>query len=235
MLQENNHPEFEPANKTIGIENIEGNGKPTLNVARRTAEVAMVGTELTPLNEAIRFGAMGVAIASGADPLLVGAVTGTATMAVEGGGALATAGLLTSKNGNKAIDWINKKLTKLHISPEAKFSGSAKAGIAFLGGSAIVSAVKYREQPEMTESEVRKYGFKSAVALAGSATIMGYGVAKGVELPGPEMVGAGLLSIAGLSAVYSRIFRKIRREQQDEGIDIDGINKKKEHVDENKN
>lgn len=220
MTQEKNLPEYivpqfdEEHNDSQGLS----------NTIRRTAEVAMVGVEITPLNEAIRFGAMGVAIASGADPLTVGAVTGIATMAVEGCGAVAAAGLLTSKNGNKAIDWINKKLTKLHISPEAKFSGSAKAGIAFLGGSAIVASVKYREQPGMTESEVRKYGFKSAVALAGSATIMGYGVAKGVELPGPEMVGTGLLSIAGLSAVYSRISRKIRREQQQEGIDTGKIN-----------
>ena len=42
--------------------------------------------EVSPLNEAIRFGAIGTAIAYGADPVTVGAVAGGITMAVESGG-----------------------------------------------------------------------------------------------------------------------------------------------------
>ncbi len=196
------------------------------NKLRRVCDVAMVGVEVSPLNEAIRFGAIGVALASGADPVVVGAVAGGATLAVESGGAVAVAGLLTSHNGDRAVGWINAKLeNNLKISPEAKFSSLTKAGIAFLGGSAIVSAVKYREDPEMTESEVRNYGLKSAIALAGSATVMGYALGEGIELPGPQMVGTGLIATGILTAIWRKITARIRREQVEEGIDIDNINK----------
>ena len=49
---------------------------------RRSAEVTMLGVELSPLNEAIRFGAMGSAIASGANSLTVGAIAGVTTLAI---------------------------------------------------------------------------------------------------------------------------------------------------------
>lgn len=208
----NNHTEI--SDKSSFLHNI-----------RRAVEIAMVGIEVSPLNEAIRFGAIGVAIASGADPVAVGAVAGGVTMAVESGGAVAAAGLLTSHNGDRAIGWINTKLEEsLKISPEAEFSPLTKAGIAFLGGSAIVSAVKYRENPEMTESENRNYGLISATALAGSASVMGYAFSKGIELPGPQMVGAGLITAGIFTTIWKRITARIRREQVEEGIDVDAIN-----------
>lgn len=194
---------------------------------RRSVEVTMLGVELSPLNEAIRFGAMGAAIASGADALTVGGIAGVTALAIEGGGAVAAAGLLTSDTGNKAMSWVNNKLeNNLKISPEAKFSGLTKAGIAFLGGSAIVASVQYREQPNMTEKQTRMYGLKNAAVLSGSATIMGVGISKGLELPGPEMIGAGLVATGGLIGVWKKITNRIRREQIEEGINIDEINKK---------
>lgn len=215
-------PEIEIANNHAKV----SDKSSILHNFRRAGEIAMVGIEVSPLNEAIRFGAIGTAIAYGADPVTVGAVAGGITMAVESGGAVAATGLLASHNGGRAIDWINAKLeNNLKVSPEAKFSPLTKAGIAFLGGSAVVSAVKYRENPEMTESESRNYGLISATALAGSASVMGYAFSKGIELPGPQMVGAGLIATGVLTAVWRRITTRIRREQVEEGIDIDNINR----------
>lgn len=218
-----------PEPQVVSEDISDGTATGFMHKLRRSAEVTMLGIELSPLNEAIRFGAMGSAIASGANSLTVGAIAGVTTLAIEGGSAVAAAGLLTSDTGNKAVGWVNNKLeNNLKISPEAKFSKLAKAGIAFLGGSAIVASVKYREEPDMTEKQTRNYGLKNAIALFGSVAIMGVGISKGLELPGPEMIGAGLVATGGLVGVWKKITNRIRREQIAEGINVDEINKKDE-------
>ncbi len=186
--------------------------------AKLSAEGTILFAEVTPINEAVRIAAGGFAIAKGVDPIGVAFVYGGATAAIEGSAAIVAASWLSSDNSARAIDWFNDKLEKRGIAPEAKFSRLTKSAIAFLGGSAIVSAVNKRENPDNTKAEDRKYGLKVAGMLSGACAVQGYFVAQGVEAPSPTTVGGALLAVSSIFGIYQWAKRRVNREEEAQGI-----------------
>ncbi|MCE7936851.1 hypothetical protein DYH10_03660 [Candidatus Saccharibacteria bacterium CPR2] len=184
-----------------------------VHYTKRAIEGAVLFTQITPLNEALRFSAGGAAIAAGADPVVTAGVYGASTALIEGSAALATASWLDTENSDKAIRWFNDKLEKRGISADTKFSALTKTCIAMIGGTAIVQAVKHREDPERTKNENRRYGLKSAAGLAGMTAVQGYLVAKGIDAPDPLTIGGALLAVGGTVGIYKWGRRKIAREQ----------------------
>lgn len=185
---------------------------------RRAAEATILFAEITPLNEAMRVTAGGAAIAAGADPLLAAGIFAGTNMVIESAAAVAAASWLGTERSKKTMDWFNGKLSKVGISPEAKFSPLAKGGIAYLGGSAISAAVKYREDTSLEEKEIRRYGLQVATALSGVVAVQGFLIAEGIESPSPLTIGGALLAVASVGGIFKWAKRRIRSEEKEQGI-----------------
>lgn len=179
---------------------------------KRGIEGGILFAQVTPMNEAARFGAAGAAIASGASPLTTAAVYGGATLAIEASAAYAAASWLDTDRSKNAIDWFNDKLKKRGIPTDTEFSPVTKAGIAFVGGTAIVQAVKHRENPERTKDQNRSYGLRAAAALAGVCGVQGYFVARGIDAPGPETIGGALIAVGGAAGLAKWTKKRLSKE-----------------------
>ena len=190
--------------------------KSGLNVVRYGAEAGIVAAEATPvppINEMIRFGAMAWAIAKGYDPVIVAGVSGAATLAIEAPAAAAAADLFDSPVAARTTQRLNNTLEKLHIPRDAKMNGLMKAGAAYLGGSAVVTWLRHREDAETrTRRDNLPYGLRAATALAGVTAVQGFLVAEGFSTPNPLTVGGGLMAIGGGVAAGKYFAVKIRRD-----------------------
>ncbi len=173
------------------------NFRDRMTAAKTAIETAVIAVEVLPLNEALRYGAFAAFTATNPNPILGGLVLGGATLAIEGSAAVATADLLGTERGKKAIAWTNEKLTKI-IPEGTKMSLPAEAGLAYLGGSAVVVAEKMRENPERTPEQNRRYGLVTAAWLSGVLAVQGTLAANGIHNPEPETIGLGLLGIASV-------------------------------------
>jgi hypothetical protein len=187
---------------------------------RRGIESAILFAEVTPLNEAMRVAAGGAAIAAGADPIEVAAVYGGATLAIESGAAVAAASWLSTDRSKKTVQWFNDKLENRGISPEAKFNPVTKAGIAFMGGSAISSTVHYRENPKILEPALRNYGLKVSAVLAGTCAVQGYAIAKGIDAPSPATIGGAFVAVGSIFGIAGWSKRRVQREEIAQGLEI---------------
>lgn len=171
-----------------------------LHAAKTSIELAIVAAELSPLNEIMRFTPYAATVAGNSHPLISGAVLGGATLAVEGAAALATADLLDSEKGKKIVGWVNDKTGKL-FAGDIKMSPVAEAGVAYLGGSAVVLAEKQREDPTRTAEQNRKHGIWTASWLAGTLAVQGALLAEGIQSPDPQSIGIALVAAAGVPAI----------------------------------
>jgi hypothetical protein len=214
--EENNHsiPQQPQINEGLVVENPQNE----VGKFRRGVESAILFAEVTPLNEAMRVTIGGAAIAAGVEPIGVAAVYGGATLAIEGGAAYAAASWLSTDRSKKTVEWFNGKLENRGISPNAKFNPVTKAGIAFMGGSAISSTVQYRENPSMKESEIRTYGLKISAILAGTCAIQGYAVAKGIDAPSPLTIGGAFVAMGSIFGLAGWSKRRVLREEKAQGI-----------------
>lgn len=133
----------------------------------------MVGLEVGPYNEAIRYGALAFTQASvSTNPWVGAAVMGGTTFAVEVAGAYAAAELVNSTTGNKAIEKLNHKLHKI-IPPDKKMTPPAEVMVGLVGGSSIIVAEKKRENPEWTIQQTRRHGLFTAQWMAAVLAIDG--------------------------------------------------------------
>lgn len=189
------------------------------NGVLRIGETSVMVAEVSPINEALRLSAGAAAIRSGMSPELVAGVYGGSTLAIESAAGVVAARWLTSERSIRTVGWINEKLEDRGISPQAKFNKTTKAGISFFGGTAVSSAVQFREQPSMDKPELRKYGLKVSALLAGACALQGYGVAKGIDTPSPATVGVALVSVGSIFGLAGWGNRRLNREQASQGID----------------
>lgn len=190
--------------RTTGIKRI-------VHQTKRALQMAAIVAELAPTNEAIRFGAFGAAQAISGDPLAGAAALGGSTLVVEGSAAVATADLLTTEKGNKAIEKVKEKIDK-HISPDAKLSPLGEAGLAMLGGSAVVTLAKQIEDPSRTKEASRRHGLFTSTWMAGYFAVEGALISSGINnIHQPEAVGAAALGLASLTAASHYATKRIKK------------------------
>ncbi len=147
------------------------------HAAWRGVQGAVVAGEISPLNEALRYGALAFALSrvstSGiASALLGGAVLGGSTLLVEGAAGLITADLVTTDGGDKALTKVNDFIES-KIPNDAKMNPGVEAGVAMLGGSSIVIAEKQREDQTRTKEENYKHARFTAAWMAAYFTAEG--------------------------------------------------------------
>src|SRR3990167_286398 len=171
-----------------------------LHIVKRALQSTVIALEVSPANEAMRYGAFGAVLTQTRNPLIGAAVLGGSTLLVEGAATLATADLIASERANKTINWINGKLNK-YVPADAKMPPVAEAGVAMLGGSVVVLAEKQREDPTRTAEQNRRHGMFTAGWLAGVLAGEGALVAHGGEgYYDPKSIGAALIAVGGLAA-----------------------------------
>lgn len=215
--------EIKPPDQNVGIpENPEAGytgelpevqSRDVLGVIKRAAQTGVIVAELLPTNEAIRYGALGVAMATvGPDPLVGAATLGGSTLVVEGAAALATADILTTDRSKRVINRINESLHKV-IPEEAKMSKVTEAGVALYGGSVVVMAEKQREDPSRTMEENRKYGLFTASWMSGVLALEGAAIASGIDnITDPKTIGASLIALGGIAAATKWARNHIRND-----------------------
>jgi hypothetical protein len=165
---------------------------------RRTVEVGLIGAQLTPANEFFRFSAIAASIVAGNDPMATAAIGYGTALAIESSAAVAGASFFTSsQKTEKVVDWFNTKLEQRGIPKDVELSGITKTAIALIGGTAILQAVKYREKPNQSTRELRNFGLKASVGVAGVTGVQGFLIANSIYAPGPDTIGAAVAGVAG--------------------------------------
>ena len=169
---------------------------------------ATLFAEVTPMNEAVRL-PLAVAAYKIGGPELAGLVTGVSTLAIETAGGVVAADAIDTPGGRKKIARVNNWLEEHGLSKFLKTNIASEAIIANVGGTAVVTAVKHRQNPERTRDENRRYAMKSAAGLGALYTVDGYLIANSFEHPSPLTISLGAVAtavtFAGAHWAYNRI------------------------------
>lgn len=182
------------------------------------AAVGTITTDITPLNAVFRYGALAWAQRAYGDPAVVAAVVGGVSMALEGASAVATADVLASEKANNIILKINNKLDGLGVSKYLRTNLATEVGVASIGGTAAVTAVKHRQEPSRTRTQNRRYGLTAATGLSALSAAEGYLISNGIEHPNPVTIGIGALAIGGVVAGYKWAKNKISHSSASEAV-----------------
>lgn len=190
----------------------------TENWAESPAGAAIAGgiiaAEVSPINEALRFGALGIALKVTGDPVLAaGAMAGT-TLLVEGVAGVAAADLLATRNASKAVDKVHGWLGRKSHGAVPETNLVTELGIANFTGSAIMTGLKHAQDPTRTREENRKYGITMASYMAGFSGVLGYLTAEGITAPSPTTIGLGAIAIGGAYGAYKMGKKKFIERQQ---------------------
>lgn len=184
-----------------------------LYYSKRAAQTTIVGAGLLPFNEAFRYGMLGFALENTTGGPLVGAATlGLATLAVEAPTALSAASLLETEASTKTIHKINSVAEKI-FKGNIKMNPTMEAGVALIGGSAVVLFEKQREDDSRTLQQNRRHGLFTASWMSAYFTaegaFIGYNSTDGSFL-NPKSIGATLIA-AALTGTWARIASRKRR------------------------
>jgi hypothetical protein len=185
--------------------------------AIRGVELAIVGYEITPFDDALRYSLLAGMYAATRNPELSALVYGASTTASESLAALAASDLLSSGGGHKFISWINNKLEKQGIPKEAKVGKAAKAITATYLGTPLLLGLKQRENPEREIKENVKYGLGTAAALGGVCLAEGIVitesisvVADGLERLKPKIFLPAVAALGGIKLAVKRATEKLK-------------------------
>ena len=178
-----------------------------IHYLKRTAQTVIVAAELSPLNEAVRYGALAYALNSTSGGALVGAtVLGLSTFAVEAPAALSTASLLNTERSNKTLGKVNSFIDA-RFGRNFKMSPVTEAGVAMVGGSAVVLVEKHREDQSRTLEQNRKHGLFTAGWMSAYFTLEGAFIGANStngNVLNAQTIGATLLAL-GATATGAKI------------------------------
>jgi len=177
-----------------------GNRNWTSTAMGRIIAGSVIVAEVSPINELIRYGALGVAITSQDSAVVSAAVFATTTFCVEGSAAFVAADMLDTDTGNKTVTKINNAIDRRNLSGVLKTGPASEFAVSLFAGSAITTVVKHRQDPERTRSQNRKFGIFTATEMAVTMGATGYLAAKGIETPNTQTIGGALLF--GTGVVY---------------------------------
>ncbi len=175
---------------------------------KQSAQAAVVGLEISPVNEAIRLSAFGAGEAMTHSPAMGALTLGISTLAIEGSAALAMANLSVTEKAKGINDRIRSKLARLGYDADSQVSGVSIATSAFLGGSAVSMALHNIHEPERTYEQNREFGLRTAAWLAGTCGVLG---AAGSEAVDYAFNNPSTTSLIAGGAIVSAAARKIRK------------------------
>lgn len=215
----------------------QGNQSDWLKRAKYLGLNAIAFATISPLNEAIRLAAFGGAETISRSPLLGALSYGISTLGVEATGVLAIAPILETDTSERALSFINKRLTKLGVKEETELSKYAKFNILLFAGAPVRVLAEHREDLSRNKDQNIRLGLVSSVELAGLCAIQGALMSEGINvgLEHPAEVGGaagGLMLAAGIgrkawdAIKLNNYYGKMKFEgPQQEGIDPENFKK----------
>lgn len=169
---------------------------------RRVGQVAsatFLALELNPItNEGARFAALAGAQALSENPHIAAGTFAAATLAIEGAGAAATAYLLHSELGTRAVARMNRAIERAKLDGFLRTNIVSESAIALLAGSPAATVVKHRQNPDRTLQDNMRYGLATAAGVSLVSYPLGYAIAEGVAHPSVETIGLGALLLGGV-------------------------------------
>jgi hypothetical protein len=174
---------------------------------------AIVLAEVTPANEALRLSIAGVAEAALHSPFATTAAFAAATLAIEGGAAVATARLLENETAGRAVDWLHDKAAKVGIGGEDGYKTGALSDLTIgtVGGSAVAVFAKHVQDPDRTFAQNARFGVLNSAAVTAVASPVVYGFTRLAETVGWENVGIGAAVAAGAIGLKGWIGSRFKR------------------------
>lgn len=190
MNDHNSAPSLEAAKGDYGL----------LDKVRTGAQLLIVGAELSPLNEAARFAALGATIAAGGNAIEAAAVFGGSTMLIEGAAATATAPLLSGDKATKVTSKVHDKLEDWNMSSVAddKF---VQAGLGLVGGSAVSMAARKVSDPTISKQDLRRHGLVMSAGLGVATAAQGGLLTESITNFNTTTVGVTVIAFAGSLAL----------------------------------
>jgi hypothetical protein len=137
-----------------------------------------------------------------------------ATFAIEAGSAWGAARLLATDKGQLAMAHVRKGLSKLGVKDRVETNLTTDVAVAFMAGTAAMTMVKQEANPERTEPENRRHGFKVAAIVTALAAPLTLAAAEGAVDITKEKVALGAIAVAGLFAVGRKVKKYIRERVQ---------------------
>jgi hypothetical protein len=187
----------------------------------RLIAAGALACEVTPLNEAIRLAAFGGALKYGGDPASAAMVAGAVTMAVESSAAIVTADMLDTDGAKKATEKVNAKLETIGLDGVLKTNVVTETGVAMFGGSAVLLALKHRQDTRRTRQQNRRYGLVSAAGISLMTTGQALAVGEGIHHPSPMVLGLAAVAIGGAIAGGKAAVNRLKRTAETAPVAID--------------
>lgn len=183
---------------------------------KRALESTIMVMEVTPLNESLRYAAFAASQVAWGGPVSGMIALGGTNLVIESLAAVAAADWLSNKPEQtrikdgwmrKALDWTEAKVDKV-VPREGKMNRAMEAGIAFLGGTAVLQWAKDRQEPTMNRREKSVYGLRWAAATSGMVAVQGAFGGDAINSPAPKTIGLALFAFGGLPMLMNRLKNK---------------------------
>lgn len=190
------------------------------NIAHRVGQVVsgvFLALELNPItNEGARLAALGMATPMFESSYATAGVFAGATFAIEAAGAVATAYLLDSALGSRAVGKMNRLVDKAGVTKFLRTNAASEGAIAMLAGSPAATVVKHRQDPRRTKQQNIRYGLTTATGVSVVSYPLGYAIAEGVSHPSFETIGLGGLLLGGIYGAAKYLRNKFSKENDEE-------------------
>lgn len=187
--------------------------KTVYHTGKRAIESSIMLMEVTPLNESLRYAAFTASQVAWGGPVSGAIALGGTNLVIESLAAVAAADWLSNKPEQsrvkdgwmrKALDWTEAKVDKV-VPREGKMNRAMEAGIAFLGGTAVLQWAKDRQEPTMNRREKSAYGLRWAGAMSGVVAVQGFFGGDAIHSPAPKTIGLALFAFGGLPMLMNKL------------------------------
>lgn len=164
------------------------------------AQTLILGAQISPLNEAAKFAALGATLSAGGGPIEAAAVFGGATLFIEGAAVQPAASLYSTDRASKLTSKVYQKLEDWNVDKVAD-NKLVQTGLGMGGGSSIAMAAKKLSEPDIDKKSLRDYGVKMTLGLGAMTAVQGGLAAEGIASPDTKSISGAVLVFAGALAL----------------------------------
>ncbi|MDZ7786506.1 MAG: hypothetical protein U5L95_05320 [Candidatus Saccharibacteria bacterium] len=170
--------------------------------AKYIIETGVVGLIVSPANEIFTYAPAAAVQASTGNTLTAACTLGGLNALFQGAGTVASADLLDTNTSNKAVSWLNERLTKVTKGKRYISNPVVEANLAYWGGSSVVLAARQVENPSINKRERLKYGLFTTAWTSPVLTTQWLTVGNSIEDPSMTNIGvAGAATVGFFGAL----------------------------------
>jgi hypothetical protein len=156
---------------------------------------AVMVAEVTPLNEAARWGTFAYMLHHTGDPVIASSAAAAVTLGIEGGAAAVTSEALATQKSNDTLGRLNQTIEKRKLDWLLRTNPVIETAISITMGSAVVTAIKHRQDLKRTKQQNLRYGMTSAAGISAMTATQGVLIGEGIAHPSTQTVAGGILAV----------------------------------------